>query len=289
MERGHDVETHVKNGFLSVRRFGRLMLREIASSYKALLIAMAAVAGTVFVISALTALGLVTTSPGSRPGSEGFYLGYFINLLFLGGFIVTSLSFREVWHNGEGIFYLTLPGSIFEKLLSKLLMTSIGFGLGSLAFMTAVAAVSEGIDILVFGFGHGMFNPFNPAALVNLGRYLLLQSVFLLGSIWFRKLALVKTVLWTVIFAIGLAIILAVVGRIALADHMVWNTVRAGGSRMSGWSFNIGNERLQEIFAPGSAVYARLMIFKTIATVLCYALAPVAWLATYFRLRETEV
>jgi hypothetical protein len=289
MERGHDVEMHVKNGFFSTRRFGRLMLRELASSYRALLIAMAAVAGAVIVLSALTALGLVTVNAGSRPGSEGFYLGYFINLLFLGGFIVTSLSFREVWHNGGGIFYLTLPGSIFEKLVSKLIMTSVGFGLGSLVFITAVAAVSEGIDTLIFGFGHGMFNPFEPTTLVIVTRYLILQSVFLLGSIWFRKLAFVKTVLWSLLFCIGILIVTGIVGRIALADHIVWNTVQAGGARFGGMSFTIGGNRLQEIFAPGTTAYAQLMVFKTIACVLCYALAPVAWLATYFRLRETEV
>ncbi len=283
------METHVKNGFWSARRFGRLMLRELATSYRALLIAMAAVGGAVIIISALTALGLVTVNAGSRPGTSDFYLGYFTNLLFLGGFIVTSLSFREVWQNGGGIFYLTLPGSAFEKLLSKLLMTSVGFGVGSLIFMTAVAAASEGIDTLVFGFGHGMLNPFDPAALLSLVRYLILQSVFLLGSIWFKKLAFVKTALWTVIFAAGLAIILAIVGRLALADHMVWNTVQAGSGRAGGWSFNMNGENLAQIFAPGTSAYARLMVFKTIATVLYYALAPVAWLATYFRLRETEV
>ena len=168
-------------------------------------------------------------------------------------------------------------------------MTSVGFGVGSLIFMTAVAAASEGIDTLVFGFGHGMLNPFDPAALLSLVRYLILQSVFLLGSIWFRKLAFVKTALWTVIFAAGLAIILAIVGRFALADHMVWNTVQAGSGRAGGWSFNMNGESLAQIFAPGTSAYARLMVFKTIATVFYYALAPVAWLATYFRLRETEV
>ncbi len=265
------------------------MLRELAGSYRALLIAMAAVAGAVIVLSALTTLGVVTMSPGSRPTSSGFYLGYFINLLFLGGFIVTSLSFREVGQNGGGIFYLTLPGSAFEKLLSKLLMTSVGFGVGSLIFMTAVAAVSEGIDSLIFGFGHGMLNPFDPAPLTMLLRYLLLQSVFLLGSIWFRKTAFLKTALWIVIFGAGLAAIFSIVGRFAFANHIVWNTVQAGNPQAGKWSLSANGRDLMQIFAPGTVAYARLMVFKTIATVLGYALPVAAWLATYFRLRETEV
>ena len=265
------------------------MLRELAASYRALLIAMAAVAGVVIITSALSTLGIVAMSPASRPGSQGIYLGYFVNLLFLGGFIITSLSFREVWQNGAGIFYLTLPGSTFEKLLSKLLMTSVGFGVGSLVFMTAVAAVSEGIDYLIFGFGHGFLNPFDPAALTALVRYLLIQSVFLLGSIWFRRTAFVKTALWIVIFGAGLAAVFATVGRFAFANHIVWNNLQAANAQGGKWSFSANGKDLLQVFAPGTLAYARLMVFKTIATVVCYALPVAIWLATYFRLRETEV
>ncbi len=113
-----------------IRRFGRLLLRELAHGYRGLLIAMAAVAGGVIVISAI---GALAASAGGAPVGTVIgdgYFGFFQALLFLGGFIVTSLAFREVWQNGSGLAYLMLPGSLFEKFLVKLLMTSVGFAAG---------------------------------------------------------------------------------------------------------------------------------------------------------------
>jgi hypothetical protein len=116
------------------------------------------------------------------------------------------------------------------------------------------------------------------------------QSVYLLGSIWFRKLAFLKTVLWITIFATGAAAVAAVAARILMADHLVWNQVQAGSHRVGGWSLNLSDQSLQTVFAPGSRGYGGLMIFKRIADVLFYGvLAPVCWLASYFRLKETEV
>ncbi len=271
-----------KNGFFKLERLGQLLLRELMSGYRSLLIAMAAVGGVVVVLSVLTTMGVAHTSGGMGPGSD-FYLGLFRNLLFLGGFIVTSLAFREVWQNGGGIFYLTLPGSVFEKFLSKLLVTSIGFALGSLIFMAGVTALSELIDHLLFGYGHGYFymGTLIIAALKACLFYIITQSMFLLGSIWFKKVALIRTALWAGIFAIGFAVVVGIAARIFLATKLHW----AG----AGFSFNLNNGDLTQIFGAGSSGQSGLSAFKIVAQVLFYAMAPVCWVAGYFRLSEAEV
>ena len=110
------MENKPANSILSTRRFGHILLRELAGSYRGLLIAMAAIGGVLIIISALMAMG---HAAGAAPGGvSGFLLGYFRNMLFLGGFILTSMAFREVRQNGGGSFYFTLPGSLFEKLLA---------------------------------------------------------------------------------------------------------------------------------------------------------------------------
>jgi len=266
----------------SVRRFGRLLLRDLAYGYRGLLIAMAAVAGGIIVFSAIGALAM--SAGGAMEGTvrgDG-YFGFFQNLLFLGGFIATSLAFREVWQNGSGIAYLTLPGSVFEKFVVKLLATSVGFAVGTIVFMTATAAASEALDRLVFGVGHGFFDPFTPAVLQAVARYLVLQSFFLLGSIWFRKLAFVRTVLWIVLFGAALAIVSAIALRIGLSSHM-------RSLRLGGWSFNLNGMGLQDLFTPGSRGYSGAMAFKVAAEALFIALAPASWVAAYFRLGEAEV
>ena len=284
------MDTRMKMGLFTPRRFGQLLLRDFANGYRGWLIAAAAVAGTVIVVSALTALGISQGENIRFNGASNFHVGFYIQLLFLGGFISTSFAFREVRQNGAGIFYMTLPASQFEKFASKLLVTSIGYALGSLVFYTATAAASEGINRVIFGSGHGFFNPFDPMILRAAGMYLLAQSIFLLGSIWFKKLAFVRTVLWLSVVAIGAVAVTAVAARIILAGHFVPSMVQAGAARIGGWSLNLGNDFLASRFGPGSPGSAGLMIFKTIAEVLLVgALAPVCWLAAYFRLRETEV
>ncbi|MGO9308913.1 MAG: hypothetical protein ACLQDL_07825 [Spirochaetia bacterium] len=272
---------------LDIRRLGRLLLREIVYGYRGLLIAVAAVAGGVIVISAIGALG--ASAGGAPVGSvngDG-YFRFFQTLLFLGGFIVTSLAFREVWQNGSGLAYLMLPGSLFEKFLAKLIMTSVGFAAGTLVFVSAVAGASEALDRVLFGVGHGFFNPFAPAALQAAARYLVFQSFFLLGSIWFRKLAFVKTALSIVVFGIALGIVFTIAMRIGLASHFALGP--GHGMRLGGWAFDLNGRGLQDVFSPGGRGYRGAMAFKIAAEALSIALAPASWVAAYFRLGEAEV
>ena len=276
------MEIRMNKGFWSSRRFGHILLRDVAGGYRSLLIAMAAVAGAVVVLSALTSLGMSSRGPGSAAGGDGFYLNFFRNILFLGGFIVTSLAFHEIRQNGGGMFYLTLPGSLFEKLLSKLLITSVGYAVGSALFLTAASSLSEVINRLLFGFGHGFFNPVDPTVLKMAAIYLVTQSVFLLGSIWFRKTAFMKTMLWIIIFAIGAAIVFGVAARFILPGQLAGHGF--------GWSMNLGRGQFSGMLGPGTQGYAGLPGFTLAARILFYGvLAPVCWLAAYFKLGEVEV
>jgi hypothetical protein len=279
------MEATTRMGFFSPRRFGHLLLREMATGYRSLLIAMAAIGAAILVISLLFGLGATMSG---RTGSGYSLLGFYQNLLLVGGLVVTSLAFREIRQNGGGIFYLTIPGSIFEKFTTKLLMTSVGYALGSAIFFTAATAISQGITLLIFGTGPGVFNPLSVGVLRMMLIYIAVQSVVLLGSVWFRRIALVKTALAATIFVLGAAVLVAVVARIVLAGHFAWHGA-ANASFRGGWNLDLNNGQLQTIFAPGTTAYAGLMVFRTLGKVLLWLAAPVAWLAGYFRLREVEV
>jgi hypothetical protein len=282
------MSTQARMGSFSTRRFGQLLLREAVGGYRSLLIAMAAVGGSILLVSLLTALGIRVSGVNMQGGSGEYYGSFFANLLFIGGFVVTSIAFREVYHNGSGIFYLTLPGSVFEKYLSKLLMTALGYAVGVTVFFTAVAAATEGITLAAFGVGHGFFNPFTLDTLTTIGVYMAAQSVFLLGSIWFRKAAFISTVLWIVIFVIAAAIITAVVARFVIGPHLVYRAAPVG-EIARGWSLDMNPESMQALFGPGTRGEAGLRVFGVIGKVLLYLAAPVFWVAGYFRLREVEV
>ena len=101
-------------------------------------------------------------------------------------------------------------------------------------------------------------------------------------TIWFRKLAFVRTVLWIVLFGAALAIVSAIALRIGLSSHM-------RSLRLGSWSFNLNGMGLQDLFTPGSRGYSGAMAFKVAAEALFIALAPASWVAAYFRLGEAEV
>jgi hypothetical protein len=265
------------NKVFKPRRFAQLLLRDLAGGYKSLLVAMAAVAGSVLLVSALTVLGRKLS--GATIGVWNYYPNLFVNILFLGGFIVTSLAFREARQNGGGIFYLTLPASSLEKFASKLLATSVGYALGSLVFFTAVAAVSEGVNRLIFGFGNSFFNPFEPGILESLGYYLVFQSVFLLGSVWWKKLALVKTVLMLQLVAVGIVMVAAVALRIVFRQYFHGWTLTMND--LPGW---------EKLIEQTTAGYGPLVqVGSVVRIVVLSATAPVCWVIGWLRLREIEV
>ena len=255
------------------RRLWLLLKRDLMNGYKGLLIAMASVGGAVILISMLK-----TWTRSSDP----FYTGFFGALLFIGGYIVTSLAFRELHQNGRGYLYLTLPGSLLEKLTSKLLITSLGYALGCLVFMSAVSGLSEGINRLIFDRGHALFNPFSRDILFATAFYLVTQSVFLLGSVCFRKLALLKTVLALNITLIAFS---AVIGLFAwlislgLLDRGIPKPEVM--ALFKDIQFEMNFSIIMAPAAEGFLVALRIIFWGL--------LAPAAWTISYLRLGETEV
>lgn len=264
-------------GTFSPRRLYLLLRRDLAHGYRAVLIAMAAVGGVLIVFSFLSMLG--------RPGQD-FYTPFYVGLLFLGGFLFSSSAFKEMHQQGSGPFYLTLPGTSVEKLVSKLFVTSVGYAAAVLVFMTGASALSELINRAVFGAGHAWFDPFSLTNLKSAAVYLVCQSVFLLGSVWFRKVVFLKILLAESIVVVGLMIIGAVTFRLAF-----WGLFTGGHLRPE--VIQIFSQGFGNVTVNGQAAEALnrgSQVFLTIVRVLFWAaLAPVCWVAAYFRLQETEV
>ncbi len=261
----------------SPRRLFLLLKRDLVHGYRGVLVAMAAVGGTILVVSFLSRLGR---------GRGDLYTTFFVGLLVLGGFIFSSTVFREVHQPAPGLFYLTLPGTMLEKLVSKLLVSSVGFAAATLLFMGGISAVSELINRAVFGAGHPLFNPVDPGNLRLAAFYLVFQAIYFLGSAWFRKSAFLKAVLAQIVIGIGLGIVAGLVFRLAF-----WGLFSGPGLKpevVQIFSRDFGqisvNGQVSGAFAQGTRV------FFTIAKVCFWGLlAPFCWVAAYFRLRETEV
>jgi hypothetical protein len=110
--------------------------------------------------------------------------------------------------------------------------------------------------------------------------YLVTQGVFVVGSVYFRKLAFIKTNLYLWLFGILVLILVAFTAWLLFRDFTV-------GSRIDLQPYfqRLGESgELQAVLEP----LARRFCLP--AKVLFWGLlAPVCWLISYLRLRETEV
>jgi hypothetical protein len=171
--------------------------------------------------------------------------------------------------------YLSLPGSHFEKLLSKWLFTNPLY----------ILVIS-----LVFLFLHWLFNPlwiywgdrtsleiFTSSNYWKLiGVFFIIHSVFMLGSIAFNNNALLKTFLSLIAVAAIVVVCNVTVFRIIWSEYFdsLFHFAPIEGAFRFGKNYNSPDEMPQIRFA----VFA----FK-------YILAPVLWVASYFKLTEKAV
>jgi hypothetical protein len=152
--------------------------------------------------------------------------------------------------------------------------------------MTAVSALSEALNRAIFGNGHPLFNPFSRASLQVAVVYLVTQSAYLLGSIWFKKTAFLKTILAIAVTAIGVSILCSVVFRFLFAGFFAGGHMRPDVLQLFSQDFGhiTVNGAAADVLTRGAKG------FFTFIQVFFYGICPAAcWVASYFRLRETEV
>ncbi|HSV89068.1 MAG TPA: hypothetical protein VLH61_10540 [Bacteroidales bacterium] len=115
--------------------------------------------------------------------------------IFIGGYIITSKTYNELHTPASGQFFLTLPATNGEKLLAHWFLTSVLFLLvANIALFTGLF-FSSMLAAIIYGSQIDLFNPFSTANIRLMGFYMVSQSPFLLGAIYFRKNNFLKTLL----------------------------------------------------------------------------------------------
>ncbi len=255
--------------FILPGRLLHLLKRDILSNINTTLIALGAVTAVIYLISALTAY--------NRAASDQLYFSLFTNLLFAGGLIATSMIFKEMHRKETAQNYLLLPASNFEKFFSRLLISTIGFALITLIGITVISYLSEGVNSLIFKRHNEVFNPFTKTVWILIAHYLVAQSIFFLGSVYFRKYHFIKTINIIFLIQISTAVITALFVRIVYFD-------------LFEGLFRIGNTGLLiqwEELPLTSGSFTNLI--KTIKILYWLIPAPLFWTISYFRIKECEV
>lgn len=250
-------------------RYLKLLRNEMKFNHKAILIV---VAGTFLF---LTLLSLFVSE---RVGQDGQFMNiwYGVTLMF-GGFYYTSIAFRELNRESTAHLYLMTPASTLEKFLSKWTLTTLGFTLVHLIVYTVFSMVALGLDSYYGNTYFNAFEPFGDLPVFLMQIYLTCSSLFLLGSVYFRKYEFFKTQLVLNLFSLGLTLIGAFSFRVIFNEFFE-------GLQFSPQMNNIiiePEESAQE-FIKGP-------LWTTLQYLFWLGLPLLLWTVAFFKLKETEV
>lgn len=219
---------------------------------------------------------------------------YYVGLFFIGG-LYGNMIFSALSRKRESIQFLLLPASHLEKLLCGLFFSVVLFFITyTLLFYVVdipMAHLARSIHIArlerfgrmvgqspevnifnLFAVKDGPAPDFFPPLLLMI--YLSIQAFVLLGSIYFTRYAILKSLL----SAIGIVIL-----SVLFLSKVIFPLV-PDGWRMSGltsWS----------LFSPSEIKFVRLPLWvgHWSYQLLQYGLPLIFWVTAWFRLKEKEV
>lgn len=272
------------NQFFSFHRFALLLLKHWADNKKRYALSVLAFVGlliTWFVFTLLTGL--------DRPmGKEVQNITFFFALFAVGTFYA-SQYYRDLGSRAKGINFLLVPASAFEKLLCSLLYTVVLF---FVVFTTAFYLV----DVLMVAVANSLTGTatsaekpsvvnvfkiivvrFNRDSTVNfLLFFFSVQSVFLLGSVYFEKYSFIKTIVCGFAAAFVLFCFMYFFNDYLLPK----------GTYPSGFltSYRVFVDGENDILIQVPRWIGEVFRFSAM-----YGVAPFMWLVTYFRLKEKQV
>ena len=230
------------------------------------------VAGAILIIMLCTILFWAWDGDNSTPY---FYDDMFPGLLFAGGFLYTSFAFRDLDSPDTGHLYLSLPASNFEKFLSKFLITTIGFVLTLIVSWWLFSVITGGIIESFFDMEVRQFKPLTGDNWLYLKVYFVLQSLFFLGAVMFRKYAAVKTIVSGFALMFGLVLIVLLIIRIVFNEFF------------DGFEPTMSDRDMMP--TPWFQDFAEHRLFGFSQFIFWIVLPLFFWTVSYFKLKEQEI
>lgn len=204
--------------------------------------------------------------------------------LYISGFIFASRTFKSFSYTPSGMHYLLIPATHLEKLTVAILLstvyyftvllitytigTYVGINLGNLIFQTHNPVY---FDLFNLGANTNNWNNVDmshTSLLTVLLTFTIIQSVFILGSVYFKRNAVGKTFL-------SIAAVTIVLGLIEVLML-----------KMTFGSYNFNEEMIRISISSGQDSFHG---FEIAWKVLQYISVPFLWVVSYFRLTEKQV
>ena|SRR3990167_593642 len=181
-------------------------------------------------------------------------------VLYSVGFVSASRAFTEMHDKEKACHYLTLPCSNLERFLSKWLLSGVFFPIAITLIFFLLSNLNVIANRVLY---HNVISVFDITQLslwIQIGKYIILQSVFLLGAAYFYKNAFAKTTL--------------VIGGCLLILGCIF--------ALSSWMIcaSCGHSTLFDIILNSlSGLYFTFWV----------VLAPICWFFTYWLIGHTEI
>ncbi len=260
------------NHIINAGRFWMLLKKDFYTQYKMYLMAIGAICSILFIVNIASVASW---------NAWDFNLVFYPLTLFIGGFIFTSICFGELANEQSRISYLTVPASVFEKVGSRLLVTSVGYVIVSAGFYFLFTLAAFAVNRLLFGVSHPIFNPGHPVILLCMALYLVTQSVFFLGAVYFRNNAFIKTIVALFVFAFALQVF---AGLVFLGTLYLVTAI----NRID-FPFDLFFRGEYYPAVPPFFAEAGRVAWVVVRILFWFVLAPLMWVTSYFRLKDTEV
>jgi hypothetical protein len=192
------------NNTFEFNRFIKLIGYRIAIHRRIWMMQVGAFAGVAFILS-----GILFSFPdlnSSKEGFQGIYQILYMFLLVATGAYLTSRSFHEYRSTSTGFAYMMMPASTFEKFLVPAIFGGIVYYLVYTTIFVGLAIVTNWFWSLIYGYTFYAFNPFMnesyPLTSLFFIIYMILQPLFLTGSIALRKNHFILTGIWIFVTAL---------------------------------------------------------------------------------------
>lgn len=247
----------------SMKRFLLIMNRYVTFNLKTWIIALGALMGIIIIVGLLNVYfsdGINILEPISVLAAV---------LVMTCGFILTSMTYSELHTPAKSQFFLILPATTSEKLFAHWMVTAVVYILIANLLVSLSVLIYTGISMVLWNSNFVFFNPFTIQNLELMGIYIVVQSVFFLGAIHFRKNNFMKTILS--VFVIGTIINIIIV---AISYLFVGNT----NIEMSG---DMANPELTHFIENVIPLAGKIFFYGL--------LAPLCLLVSFYKLKEREV
>jgi hypothetical protein len=254
----------------SARRILLLIRNDLFFSRSFLLLSLGTAAAVLFLASLQIRLGRTPV----------IFLRAYDAVLFLIGVATTERVFKGIHDEVKGPAWLTVPASTLEKFSARAIFLTVILSAVIMVFYFLISLLFKG-GYHWFGIsGFPVFNPFQKTAIKGIHGYFILQSIFMLGAIYFRKSPSVKTLLSLVIYSL-------------ILYTAVWGTGKILFEVLTtDYHFTLLSDpfkAMQGLFLENNGEIFWSVARWSMKIGYWYLLAPICWVTGYLRLKEKEV